>query len=101
MDILHIEKKGPLMNIEQFHIYSLWKENLQINDIYTDIHNPIFNVITDHYKQHKNPTTTPHPHTLNTRQQHNSDSPAVTTYPFSKNIPSHNSLVNFHVYISA
>jgi hypothetical protein len=27
-----------------------WKENLQINDIYTDIHSPIFNVIKDHYK---------------------------------------------------
>jgi hypothetical protein len=51
MDILHIEKKGPLMNtLEQFHIYSLWKENLQLNDIYTDIHNPIFNVIINHYK---------------------------------------------------
>jgi hypothetical protein len=50
-DILHIERKGPLMNtLEQFHTYSLWKENLQINDIYTDIHNPIFNVIIDHYK---------------------------------------------------
>jgi hypothetical protein len=50
-DILYIEKKGPLMKtLEQFHIYSLWKENLQPNDIYTDIHNPIFNVIINHYK---------------------------------------------------
>jgi hypothetical protein len=48
MDILHIEKKGPLMNtLEQFHIYNLWKENLHINDIYTGIHNSIFNVIID------------------------------------------------------
>jgi hypothetical protein len=48
MDILHFEKKGPLMNtLEQ---YSLWKENLQLNDIYTDIHNPIFNAIINHYK---------------------------------------------------
>jgi hypothetical protein len=51
MDILHIEKKEPLINtLEQIHIYSLWKENLQLNDIYTDIHNPIFNVIINHYK---------------------------------------------------
>jgi hypothetical protein len=51
MDILHIEKKGPLMNtLEQFHTNSLWKESLHINDIYTDIHNPIFNVTIDHYK---------------------------------------------------
>jgi hypothetical protein len=51
MDILQIKKKGPLMNtLEQFHIYNLWKENLHINDIYTDIYNPIFSVIIDHYK---------------------------------------------------
>jgi hypothetical protein len=53
MDILHFEKKGPLMNtLEQFHIYSynLWKENLHLNDIYTDIHNPILNTIINHYK---------------------------------------------------
>jgi hypothetical protein len=51
MDILHFEEKRPLMNtLEQFHIYSLWKENLHIYDIYTDIHNPIFNTIINHYK---------------------------------------------------
>jgi hypothetical protein len=51
MDILHFERKGPLINtLEQFHIYSLWKENLHFNDIYTDIHNPIFNTIINHYK---------------------------------------------------
>jgi hypothetical protein len=51
MDIKHIEKNGQLMKtLEQFYIYSLWKENLQIIDIYTDIHNPIFNVMMDHYK---------------------------------------------------
>jgi hypothetical protein len=51
MDILHFEKKGPLMNtLEQFHIYSLQKENLHLNDIYTDIHIPVFNTIINHYK---------------------------------------------------
>jgi hypothetical protein len=40
MDILHIEKKGPLMNtLEQFHIYNLWKEK-----------NVICSVIINHYK---------------------------------------------------
>jgi hypothetical protein len=42
MDILHIERRGPLMNtLERFHIYSFSKENLQMNDTYADTHNPI------------------------------------------------------------
>jgi hypothetical protein len=53
LDILHIEKKGPL---ERFHIYKLSQENMQPNDTYTDIHNPIFNLITKYYKEyHTNP----------------------------------------------
>jgi hypothetical protein len=60
---------------EQFHIYSLWKDNLHHNDVYTDIHNPIFNTIINQYKQHKQPTTTPPPANIkNTLQQHNTDS---------------------------
>jgi hypothetical protein len=48
-DILHIEKKGPLINtLEGFHIRNLSKEKLQMNDTYTDIHNPIFNLTKDH-----------------------------------------------------
>jgi hypothetical protein len=36
LDILHIEKKGPLMNtLERFHIYKLSQENMQLNDTYT------------------------------------------------------------------
>jgi hypothetical protein len=30
---------------ERFHIYKLRRDHLQINDTYTDIHNPIFNSI--------------------------------------------------------
>jgi hypothetical protein len=41
---------ATLFYLEQFHIFSLWKENLHLNDIYTDIHNPIFNTIINHYK---------------------------------------------------
>jgi hypothetical protein len=36
--------------LEQFHIYKLSKNNLQLNDTYTDMHNPIFKLITTHYK---------------------------------------------------
>jgi hypothetical protein len=37
VDILDIERKGPLKNIlERFHIYNLTKENLQMNDTYAD-----------------------------------------------------------------
>jgi hypothetical protein len=46
-DILHFEKKGPLMNtLERFHIYKLSREGIHLNDTY----NPIFNLITKHYK---------------------------------------------------
>jgi hypothetical protein len=57
LDILHIEKKGPLMNtLKRFHIYKLSQENMQLSDTYTDIHNPIFNLITNYYKKyHTNP----------------------------------------------
>jgi hypothetical protein len=36
---------------EQFYINKLSKNNLQMNDTYTDINNPIFNLIGNHYKQ--------------------------------------------------
>jgi hypothetical protein len=51
MDILHIERKGPLMNtLERFHIYNLSKENVHMNDTYADIYNPIFDLITNYHK---------------------------------------------------
>jgi hypothetical protein len=41
MDILHIEKKGRLMNTwEKFYIHKLSKNNLQLNGTYTDMNNP-------------------------------------------------------------
>jgi hypothetical protein len=72
MDILHIERKGPLMNtLELFHIYNLRKENLQMNDTYADTHNPIFNLIKEHYNTAPPPTNpivplthTPPPNTV-------------------------------------
>jgi hypothetical protein len=51
LNILHFEKKGPLMNsLEQFHIYRISKDNLLLNDTHTDTYNPIFNLITKYYK---------------------------------------------------
>jgi hypothetical protein len=50
-NILLHENKGPLMNAwEQFHIHRLTKNNLQLNDAYTDTHNPIFDLIITHYR---------------------------------------------------
>jgi hypothetical protein len=56
MDILHIERKDPLMNtLERFHVYNLSKENLQMNDTYADTYNPVFNLITNYHKIPYNP----------------------------------------------
>jgi hypothetical protein len=39
MKILHLDKKGQLMNTwERFHIYKLSKDGLQLNDTYADTH---------------------------------------------------------------
>jgi hypothetical protein len=52
MEILHIEKKGHLLNtLERFHIYSVSKQKLQMNDTFSDIHNPIFGLIINTYHQ--------------------------------------------------
>jgi hypothetical protein len=52
MDILHIEKKGRLMNAwEKFYIHKLSKNNLKLNDTYTDINNPIFDLIDNHHNR--------------------------------------------------
>jgi hypothetical protein len=50
LSILNHEIKGPLMNTwEQFHIHRLTKNNIQLNDAYTDTHNPIFDLIITYY----------------------------------------------------
>jgi hypothetical protein len=47
MEILHIEKEDQLLNtLKHFHIYNLSKQKFQINDTYTDTHNPIFENIS-------------------------------------------------------
>jgi hypothetical protein len=52
MSILHIEKKGSVINtLDHFHIHNLTKENLNMNDICTGTHNPIFDIVRDYYSQ--------------------------------------------------
>jgi predicted GIY-YIG superfamily endonuclease len=42
MKILHIEKKGQMLDThERFCIYEISKQNLQLNDNYAEIYNPI------------------------------------------------------------
>ena len=46
MEILHIEKKGKMLNtLESFHIYELTKQNLQMNEALTDSYNPIYDIL--------------------------------------------------------
>jgi hypothetical protein len=51
LNILHHENKGSIMDSwEQFHIHRLTKNNLQLNDAYTDTWNPIFDLMITLYK---------------------------------------------------
>jgi hypothetical protein len=51
LNILQFEKKSQEMNsLEQYYIYSLTKENLQLDDTHTNKYNPIFHIIADYYK---------------------------------------------------
>jgi hypothetical protein len=46
MEIIKIEQKGSYLNTpENFHIFKLFKQGIQFNNISSNIHNPIFNVI--------------------------------------------------------
>jgi hypothetical protein len=46
MEILHIEKKGHKLNtLDRFHIYDRTKKGLQMNEPFTDIYNPIFDIL--------------------------------------------------------
>jgi hypothetical protein len=45
LEVLHIQKKGRLLNtLEHFHMYNLSKQKLQMNETFTDTHNPTFNL---------------------------------------------------------
>jgi hypothetical protein len=50
MEILHIEKKGHKLNtLERFVIYTLTKKSRQLNDTYTMMNNPIFDILMKTY----------------------------------------------------
>jgi hypothetical protein len=54
MEILHLDKKGQLMiTWEDFHIYKLSKDGLQLNFTYTDTHNPIFKLVNSHFSKNQ------------------------------------------------
>jgi hypothetical protein len=54
MEILHLDKKGQLMNTwERFHIYKLSKDGLQLNDTHTDTHNPISKLVNNHFEKNQ------------------------------------------------
>jgi hypothetical protein len=51
MKILQYEKEGPIMNtLEGFHVYNLSKQKPQMNDTCRDLHNPIFDLVSNRYK---------------------------------------------------
>jgi hypothetical protein len=52
MDILHIERKGPPLNT-----WELSAQKLQMNDTYTDIHNPILDPVIKHIPHNSKPLT--------------------------------------------
>jgi hypothetical protein len=46
MEILNFQEKGKYLNIlEKFHIYEANKTGILLNDNFTDIFNPIFDII--------------------------------------------------------
>jgi hypothetical protein len=57
MTVLQVEKKGQKLNtLGRFHVYEMTRKSLQMNDTFTDIHNPIFYILI---KTHKKPLPPP------------------------------------------
>jgi hypothetical protein len=51
MKILHIEKKGKMLDTSEiFHIYEISKQNIQLNDNFTETYNPIYDLIIATYQ---------------------------------------------------
>jgi hypothetical protein len=61
LKVLHVEKKGLKLNtLERFYIYDLTKRGLQLNDTFTDIYNPIFNILVKaHPSNSPSPSSSP------------------------------------------
>jgi hypothetical protein len=50
LEVLHIEKKGLKLNtLGRFYIYDLTKKGLQLNDTFSDMCNPIFDILVKTY----------------------------------------------------
>jgi hypothetical protein len=50
MKILHIEKKSQILNTyERFHIYNVSKQNIQLNDTFTETYNLIYDTILTNF----------------------------------------------------
>jgi hypothetical protein len=48
MEIVKTVKKGRHLNtLEKYHVYRISKDNLHMNDTYIDIHNPIFETLSE------------------------------------------------------
>jgi hypothetical protein len=51
MKILHIEKRGQMLDTyERFHMYEIGKQNIQLNDNFTETYNPIHDTIISGYQ---------------------------------------------------
>jgi hypothetical protein len=50
MEVIHTERKGPKLNtLEKFHTYEVTKKGLQMNDTFTDMYNPILEILIKYY----------------------------------------------------
>jgi hypothetical protein len=54
MKILHIEKKGQMLNpYERLYLYEATKQGTQLNDMLTEGYNPIYDIILNLYQWHQ------------------------------------------------
>jgi hypothetical protein len=49
LEVLHIKKDWSLNTLKDFHMYNLSKQKLQMNNTFTDTHNPIFDLIIKYF----------------------------------------------------
>jgi hypothetical protein len=46
MDVIRIGRKGRHLNtLERYHIYKTYQNNLHMNDVHIEAHNPIFQIL--------------------------------------------------------
>jgi hypothetical protein len=55
IQILHVDKKGQTLDTyERFHIYEISKQNIQLNDNFTESYNPIYDTIISAHQNRGN-----------------------------------------------